>query len=211
MANQKKRIIIICLLILVVVCVYFLKDIVIVFPISNNPEKIGILDGRLSILPDNVIISENTYTKESNLTHGDEMVKFASKLSGGMEVYYYDITNENNEITDDNIINGLNWMVNNNIKKVNISLSSKIYSLEVQEWIKENKDKITIFCSYNNRLNSSDYPAMYENVIASGFNGQISYKSIDKKYGGNKILLLSDFSYYEGTSYLSLITLVRYN
>ena len=43
-----------------------------------------------------------------------------------------------------------------------------------------------VYSSYNNLLNSLDYPSMYENVIASGCdNSKIKYKDMDVCYANN--------------------------
>lgn len=73
-------------------------------------------------------------------------------------------------------------MLSNNISKVNISLTSKQYSKDLENWISQNKDSVQIYASYNNLLNSYDYPAMYDNVIASGSNNNINLKAIDRYY-----------------------------
>lgn len=41
-------------------------------------------------------------------------------------------------------------MLSNSIRKVNISLSSKQYSKDLEDWIFQNKDSIQIYASYNN-------------------------------------------------------------
>lgn len=67
-----------------------------------------------------------------------------------------------------------------------------------------------IFSSYNNEDNSLDYPAMYEQVVASGSSQNIEYKENDRKYITNRILLWNQgVHYFEGNSFLSLETLLE--
>lgn len=56
---------------------------------------------------------------------------------------------------------------------VDISLSSRKYSKEIDEWIKKNKDKLIVYASYKNQKELSDYPAMYKYVRGSGINKEV--------------------------------------
>jgi glutamate dehydrogenase/leucine dehydrogenase len=96
----------------------------------------------------------------------------------------------------------------NNIKKVNVSLSSKEYNQELNDWISTHKDVIQIYASYNNLINSYDYPAMYNNVIASGSNNNVEYKAIDINYKKSKIFYIPNIKLYNGNFFLSLITML---
>ena len=93
------------------------------------------------------------------------------------------------------------------VNRINISLSSKVYSTQLQEWIDNNPD-IIVYASYNNKVNTFDYPAMYENVIASGEkNSKIEFKKNDVKYKSKKIISIRNKQLYNGNSYLSLISM----
>lgn len=46
---------------------------------------------------------------------------------------------------------------------------------DLELWIKQHDD-IEVYVSYNNKFNSFDYPAMYENVYVSGSSPKIHYK-----------------------------------
>lgn len=92
------------------------------------------------------------------------MVKFLKDINVD-NIYYFDSRTENDKITADSIISGLEWMKSNDVKYVNISLSSKKKSEELSNWISDNKDTISVYASYNNLTQSFDYPAMYDDVI----------------------------------------------
>lgn len=98
-------------------------------------------------------------------------------------------------------------MKNRGVKKINISLSSKIYSDDLQNWVSEHQD-IKIFASYNNKINTYDYPAMYEGVVASGkYNDVIKFKENDVKYNSMDIIGIFSLKKYSGNSFLSLISM----
>ena len=66
-------------------------------------------------------------------------------------------------------------MENENIQYVNLSLSTKKREETLQEWL--NNTELRVYSSYNNLLNSLDYPSMYENVIASGCDNSKIYRA----------------------------------
>ena len=99
-------------------------------------------------------------------------------------------------------------MEKNKVSKVNISLSSKRFDETLKKWIEDHPD-IQIFSSYNNKLNSYDYPSMYEGVIASGQTSKIEYKDYDRKYRSNRLIIWNKgIHYFYGNSFLSLETLL---
>ena len=174
-----------------------------VFKVTNNKE-IGIIEGEYSYVYDNVEYNTEPNYKAKELTHGDKMLQFLNNISNNLKVYYYDASSSDRKIDTDNILAGLEYLKEKNIKTINISLSSKVYSADLEKWIKENPD-IKIFASYNNLTNSVDYPAMYENVYGSGKKADIKYKDIDYTYYTNKVIIFPQiFKVYEGNSYLSL-------
>ena len=101
-------------------------------------------------------------------------------------------------------------MKKNDVKYVNISLSSKKKCKKIQKWINNNKE-VKVYCCYNNKLNSIDYPAMCKNVIASGSLSKVKYKECDKKYRSQEIILLSwkKIEKFKGNSFLSLETILN--
>lgn len=182
------------------------------FTITNKKsvnKAIGIIDGNYTKKYNNVVY--NTNPKENLIeTHGDNMINFAKELSYDVKIYYYDATNIEGKIDSSNIILGLEYMKDKNVDIINISLSSKKYSSEIENWIKSNPE-ITVYASYNNLANTFDYPAMYEETIGVGKrNWNISYKEKDKIYFNNKIIILPNlFKIYEGNSYLSLYEILN--
>lgn len=174
-----------------------------VFKVTNNKE-IGIIEGEYSYIYDNVEYNTEPNYKVKELTHGDKMLQFLNNISNNLKIYYYDASSSDGKINTDNILAGLEYLKEKNIKIINISLSSKVYSVDLEKWIKENPD-IKVFASYNNLINSVDYPAMYENVYGSGKKEEIKYKDIDYTYYTNKVIIFPEiFKVYEGNSYLSL-------
>lgn len=168
--------------------------------------KIGIIDTCLRQKYDDVIYASNKFTKEKN--HGDLMIEYIKNSKFKGKVYYFPAANSQNKIETIQIIEGLEWMKENSINKVNISLSSKYYSEELEEWLK-NHEEIQVYASYNNVENSFDYPAMYGNVIGSGSSKDIVYKSGDKNYRSSKLIVFNKgIHYYQGNSYLSIKTLL---
>lgn len=171
------------------------------------PDPVGIIDGNLSIQHDNVTYHNNVNFIDQKNTHGDNMLSFLFDYKPNVNVYYFNATNKSGYIDTETLINGLNWMVENSVTKVNISLSSKTKNDELQNWILEH-DNMKIYSSYNNKLNTYDYPALYENVIASGRNPKVHYKDIDIKYKNDNILLINNgFKLYKGNSYLSILSM----
>lgn len=182
------------------------------FTITNKKhvnKVIGIIDGSYTKQYKNVVYNTNP-KEELTETHGDNMIDFAKKLSDNVEIYYYDATNIEGKIDSNNIVLGLEYMKDKNINVINISLSSKKYSSEIENWIKSNPE-IKVYASYNNLANTFDYPAMYGETIGVGKrNANISYKERDKVYFNNRIIILPNlFKVYEGNSYLSLYEILN--
>jgi len=175
----------------------------------NDEMKIGIIDSDLSKSSKDldIISAENvTFSKEAH-THGDEMIKFLRDLNQEAEIYYYN-AEEQEKIRTETIIDGLNWMKVNGIKYVNVSLSGKRKNKELEKWIDANYPTIKVYASYNNQLNTYDYPAGYEKAIGSGTDPRIEWGENDRKYRSNKILVLPALNQYAGNSYLSLLSLI---
>lgn len=207
--SKKQKIIFMILLFSIILVSIINSQFVITNKINCN-KTIGIIDGNYTLRFENTIY--NTNPKENiTETHGDKMLKFANALSNGLNIYYYDATNLEGKIDTNNVILGLEYMKDNNIKTINISLSSKKYSSEIESWIKANP-QIKVYASYNNLINSFDYPAMYEKVIGVGKKVDIEYKNIDKVYYNNRIIIIPNFSeVFEGNSYLSLYQMIKSN
>lgn len=176
---------------------------------TNRNCQIGIIDSNLSESYDNVVLNCEVTNLATNETHGDKMIKFAKKYAPNIKIYYYDALSKDGKIHSENIISALDWMKKNNIRYVNISLSSVKYDSKIDEWINNNKDVI-VYSSYNNLEQSSDYPSMYNNVIASGVNNSIKKKSIDLIYKSNKIKFKRNIlKTYHGNSYLSIYSIIN--
>lgn len=172
--------------------------------------KIGIIDEGLNQEYKNVILSSNQISDNYKAkTHGDKMIEFVHAVNPNIKIYYFDARDKQGKISTERVLEGLKWMENENIKYVNLSLSTKKREETLQEWL--NNTELKVYSSYNNLLNSLDYPSMYENVIASGCdNSKIKYKDMDVCYANNKVIVnYNIFRTYEGNSYLSLVTLLN--
>ena len=169
----------------------------------NDEITIGIIDGYYTVNLDNIIY--NTKPKDNvDKTHGDNMIEFAKRIDNKIKIYYYDATDIDGKIDSNNIILGLEYLKKNNVKIVNISLSSKKYSSQIQSWINNNPE-IKIYASYNNLANTYDYPAMYEGVIGCGKRKKIKYKEIDNVYASQELIIFPQIlKTYKGNSYFSL-------
>ena len=170
-------------------------------------EPIGIIDGSLSAAHENITLG-NVETYVDTETHGDLMLRFAGHFSVD-QLYYYDATIDGT-ITSETIIAGLDWMKSHGVKYVNISLSSKNYSEELNAWITANKDIVTVYASYNNIAQSADYPAMYENVIGSGTDQRFVNAEKDRLYHSSNIIVDGKFhNVFCGNSYLTIWTMLQ--
>lgn len=210
--NRKKltKCIIVLVIVIAIFLVYIISCIQIrVKAIDLEGQQFGIIDDELYQRHENVImINQNGLRNNGLESHGDKLVEFIQNNYSDYCIYYYN-AEEKGKITSDSIISGLNALKDMGINKINISLSSKIYSNEIQDWIHANKD-ITVYASYNNSVNTFDYPAMYDGVIASGENRKnTEFKEIDIVYNSKTILSLNTFKVYKGNSYLSIISMVE--
>lgn len=185
------------------------KSVVVVFNNENaSTETYGIIDGHLSKEHENLFKINSVEYIGSN-THGDKILQMMNEYSGNTKFYYYD-AQIGDAFSSENILNALKWMKRNGVKYVSISLSSKFYSDEVQSWISMNKNDIVIYASYNNELNTLDYPAKYNDVIGVGSSSKIEKKECDIIMKSNKIILISNgFRFYSGNSFLTPYIMLR--
>ncbi len=195
----------------IVVLSYIYNKFIVVKSISNSDKVIiGIIDGRLSKNYDNVLTNISNRVNSSIKTHGDELIVFANKYYTDLNIYYYDASNVNGVVDTKGIISGLEWMKQKGIRHINISMSSNKFSNKLQNYIENNQDELKVFASYHNLEQTLDYPAMYDNVIASGKKSRIIFKNNDIEYRSNNIVLISkDIKRYSGNSFLSIITMIH--
>lgn len=188
----------------------FLHSFVVTGKFEGEAYNIGIIDDSLLSRKTNVIYQGEIVSKSSSYSHGETLLKYLKDKDFTGKIYYFSAQNQSGKIDSESLVKGLNWLKGNGVKKINISLSSKNKSELVEKWINDNPE-ILIFCSYNNQINSYDYPAMFDRVIASGSNSKIKYKENDKHYCSNKLLIINKgIHFYNGNSYLSLETLLEY-
>lgn len=194
----------------IVALVYGFKSFYFATEYRGENIVIGIIDDGVSNIALENVLEYNGPTINDKKTHGDSLLEYlhAKKFTG--EIYFYSAENDSSIITEDNIINGLNWMKENGVEYVNISLSSRKKCANLQKWINHNKD-IKVYCCYNNKLNSFDYPAMCKNVIASGSLSKVKYKKCDRKYRSQEIIVFSGkkIQKFKGNSFLSIETILN--
>lgn len=207
---KNKKILIVIIAILLMNLVYIYQNFIFFGTLPTTQiDRMGIIDGNITSEYSNSIHYYGNKSDEEN-SHGESLIDYLKHRGYNGEIYYYSAEDENGGISSNSIISGLNWLKDNDITKINISLSSKYKSEELEEWI-INNPQITIFCSYNNQINSLDYPAMMNGTIASGCSNKINYKNNDKKYKTSKLIIWNEgLHYYNGNSYLSLETLLNY-
>lgn len=169
-------------------------------------HKVGIIDGNLQKKYE-CIVDTNIKEFDQKESHGDEILGFLEDVSD-LDIYYFNACDDKGKINSSKILEGLQWMKNNEVSFVDISLSSRKYSKEIDIWIKENKDKLIVYASYNNQKESSDYPAMYKYVKGSGINEEVMDDKKDIIYKTNEIIV-NRKKKIEGNSFLSIITLLN--
>lgn len=183
----------ISILLLIILFVTIKNHILIVYPIEKS-FNIGIIDGLLSedIINSNNITSiekyYDTFDTTTN-THGDNLLQFIKSFAPNAKIYYYNAYTKEGNISSDSIISGLEWMKENKVDIINISLSTKICSEKLQNVISNNISEYKIYSSFNNKINSYDYPAMFENVFGVGVPNKINLNYIDYKFKSNKIFV----------------------
>lgn len=150
MKKNKKISLSIILFITVTTLIFTLSNSMLIKPInSTSIKKYGIIDGNLYSNHTNIKKTNNEFINNSieKKQHGDLILDFMENIAPSYSFYYYN-AEQNNSITDDSIIEGLNWMIASNVDCVSISLSSKSYSKKLENWIAINSNKICIYASY---------------------------------------------------------------
>lgn len=169
-------------------------------------QKIGIIDGQINKRGRGIKYYKKTYSSKKP-THGDTMLNFALEYcKNNINLYYYDATDSEGNITTNNIIDGIEILSKDGVSRIVISLSSKKYNENFDNYLSDLKN-MEIYASYNNLKNSRDYPAMYNNVIGVTDDKGLDYKSDDIIYKSNQLII--NFNYQEkyiGNSYLALYT-----
>ena len=206
--KRKSKICIGIVLILIIGCIIIYHEFnFVLFKTNFKVNSIGIIDGYLSD-KDYENLDYMSSIMEKEVTHGDMLIDYLNSRNYKGTIAYYPAVDNKGTITSEKIIEALNWMNNNGIKLINISLSTKKYDEDLNTWLDENPD-VTVFCSYSNQDNTYDYPAMYTKVIASGTSNNILYKEKDVRYHSNLIIVWNKgFHFYNGDYFLSIETLL---
>lgn len=195
---------------IIVGAIFFFYDNTIIITNNKNvsTQKFGLIDGDLSYVHKNVInMGEISVEKSKRESHGDSILEFLQRWRPSFSFYYYD-SEESGIISSESLIEGLEWMIKNDVKYVSISYSGKYESKKLENWIDKHSDEITIYASYNNYINTLDYPAMYKKVIGVGCNVT---KKRDVSIRNNKLIVCdgSSFFSYEGNSYMTPYIMIK--
>ena len=189
------------------------KKYMIVLPIVSSGkagEKCGVIDGCITREYKEVVYEGNIQKNSQGLSHGDMLIEFIQSYNDGLTIFYYN-SEEEGKIKSENIIQGLEWMCKHNVKHVSISLSSRYYSKELDEWISAHKGELAIYASYSNEISTIDYPAQYSGVTGIGCNSKIGYKDNDVCFRSNSLLFISPngIRIYKGNSYLTPLYMLQ--
>ena len=68
------------------------------------------------------------------------ILEFIEKYNKQICPYQYDAENNNDKIASESIIEGLEWMLDNKVEYVSISLSRNYYSKRLDTWITKHSD-----------------------------------------------------------------------
>lgn len=209
MKNKKIGIGIACIILFLLLICWVYNTFVFSKRYAGDVDSIGIIDDSISASYADMTIYNGGISPDSD-SHGETLLSYLNDKDYIGKIYYFSAEDSEGKISSDSIIQGLEWMKENDVERINISLSSKYKSRELAEWIIDNPD-ILIFCSYNNQDNSFDYPAMLDGTISSGISDKINYKEQDKKYPSYNIIIINNgLHFYSGNSYLSLETMLNY-
>lgn len=179
---------------------------------SSNSKTFGIIDGNLFSVHKNIAeFNSSKVGRASSKQHGDNILEFLEYIASNVSFYYYD-AEVSGEISSAQIIEGLQWMISQNVNCVVLSLSGKRYSEELEKWISAHINRIKIYACYNNLLNTFDYPAQYEGVVGVGTTDVMQHKDSDILYKSYNIIVMSPrIKYYQGNSYLAPYAMLKGN
>lgn len=187
----------------VMIFTIFSKNIIITSVSHPVSAVCGIIDGAISDNHQNIVETNVTTLSVGSEQHGDKVINFMDSIAPSCTFYYYNAEIDG-KITTASLISGLQWMKDNNVERVAISLSSRYYSEELEAWIEDNSSEIKIYASYSNVANSFDYPAQYDGVIGVGTNDVLTKKENDILYKSCDIIAFTlKPGIYSGNSYLT--------
>lgn len=146
--------------------------------------KIGIVDTDIS----------KEYTEKNNIdkimknnicnynTHGDMTVDFIKRENKKSIIYVANVIGSNGICSIDEVINGLDWLIENNVEVICMSFTTLENNSKLQEKINEILGKnIIIVASCLNYSVEETYPASYSGVI-----------SVSNVYNPNAIICITD-------------------
>jgi len=167
--NKTKRII----LILVVLAIITISIILIFTTVFKKQETItiGVIDSNMSqeyISKYNITtIMNNNNQIYNSPTHADMVVDVIKNTNNNCEVLLANVINDNMTCDVSSIIDSLNWLNENNVDIICMSITSLNDNLELRNIIKETLDKdIVIVAACLNYSTVATYPAAYKNVIS---------------------------------------------
>lgn len=141
---------------------------------NSNKEKvkIGIIDSYISseTLKDFKIKEDINFTNCTNDTknnHGKAIIKIIKNQCKQSDIYYASVLDEKNSSLIENVIQAIDWCIEQNVNIICMSFATPINNLNLEKSIEVATQKGIIITSACINLSSVDcYPAMYENVIS---------------------------------------------
>lgn len=167
--NKPKRII----LILVALAIITISIILIFTAILKKQETItiGVIDSNMSqeyISKYNITTIMNDNNQIYNTpTHADMVVDVIKNTDNNCEILLANVINNNMTCDVSSIIDSLNWLNENNVDIICMSVTTLNDTQELRNIIKETLDKdIVIVAACLNYSTIETYPASYNNVIS---------------------------------------------
>ena len=116
----------------------------------------------------NILDSENGYGDDNG--HGTSMANIITAIAPEVDIYSVKVLDSNGEGYYSDIIEGINWSIENDIDIICMSFGAYDYSYFLEEAIDNafNSDITLIAASGNDSAEKMHYPAAYNQVIAVG-------------------------------------------
>lgn len=182
-----KRIIYICTFIVVLI-VSLVAISSIMSQLDTNRVKVGVVDTNMSedymLQYDICNIMNATESIINNTTHADMVVDVIKKQDDNCEIYLANVLNDENTGNISNVIKALDWLKENEVDVVCMSLTTFEDSEQLQTAISDAQcNGIIVVAACLNYSNEITYPAMYDNVIsvANCSNEHATVCILDKK------------------------------
>ena len=161
--------------------------------VSDTKIKIAVVDSGNNSKSRNIATTYNVLDNNENVTdiisHGTSIIYKIIELFPDATIIPIKITNDTENITVDNLVNGIEKSIELNVDIINLSLGTPLDHKRIQEVIKQAQKRgiIIIAAAGNNGMNTLNYPASYNGVISvmardkNNIDIKSNSDSIDKK------------------------------